>query len=249
MIDIDPGPGLLARFVRDLESQSPIELGDDKPDLSDATAEDIEAARLVWAARIVDEYRSVVVFSELLRLLAEARAPFSALSAVQRLVGDELRHTLYCARAVEWLGGFDDLEIDLEDMGLPPSDDPPQARALEVVVRELVVAETESVIVLRAYRDATTEPVLRRMLDVILRDEVRHAATGRELAKTLLAAFPDAATRDLRARLPQLVTDDLEHIHSIYLASTTNGPGRALGASLRPGELPLAPAQVPAVWR
>ena len=41
------------------------------------------------AGRIVDEYRSVSMFSELLRLLSDLEAPYPALCTVHRLIGDE----------------------------------------------------------------------------------------------------------------------------------------------------------------
>jgi hypothetical protein len=43
------------------------------------------------------------VFSELLGLLADLEAPFAALCAVQRLIGDELRHTQLAATVVDCL--------------------------------------------------------------------------------------------------------------------------------------------------
>src|SRR5207302_7861157 len=64
--------------------------------------EDVRAARLAWASRIIDEQRSVVVFSELLCLLAEAQAPLEALATVERLIADEARHVSLCAGVVEW---------------------------------------------------------------------------------------------------------------------------------------------------
>jgi len=241
LISLAPRRGILARFVRDLDEQSPLSLDGLRPDLARHGVEDVAAARLAWATRIVDEYRSVVVFSELLRLLGEAEAPFEALCAVQRLVGDELRHTRLCAEMAGWLVApgdpAPDLDVDLSDLGLPPSAEPPAARALEIVVRELVVAETASVRILHAYRDAATDPAARAALQILLQDEARHAATGRALESLLEASFPAAAIEPFRARRDETVANDLAFIDAAYRSSATNGPGRALGASVRLDEI------------
>jgi hypothetical protein len=237
VIDLGTTRPLLARFVEELDAQAPISLAGAVPDLRPYAAGDVETARLAWASRIVDEYTSVVMFSQLLGLLAEARAPYAALCAVQRLIGDELRHTRLCADVAGWLGGLDDLEIDLDGLGLPSRDDPPGGRALEVVVRELCVAEGASVHMLRALRAATDEPAVRQALSLLLKDEVRHAATGRRLAELLVASLPAEETASVRARLPALVAEDRARLREIY-RGMPGAPGRALGATLHPDEVP-----------
>ena len=75
---------------------------------------DREAAQLGWAWRVVDEYRSALRFTELLRDLLEAEAPFAALAAVHALVGDELRHARQCARFSAAFGPTEALRIELD---------------------------------------------------------------------------------------------------------------------------------------
>lgn len=238
MIALGDGGAVLSSFVRDLDSQERRPRGL-RPELSGCSDDDIAAARLAWATRIVDEYRSVVVFSELLRLLGEAEAPYAALCTVQRLIGDELRHTRLCAEAVGWFGGFDGLDVNLAGIGLPPRPrrQSPAARALLIVARELVVAEVESVTALRAYRDATSDPAVHSLFDVLLRDEARHAAAGRRLYTLLQAALPEASTRRVRRELPDIIARDRDDIRAAYRASATGGPGRALGATIELGDL------------
>lgn len=224
---------LLRRFVADLEATAPRILTR-SPDLSAYAAADVDAARFAWATRIFDEYRSVAIFSELLRLLTDLEAPFAALCTVQRLIGDELRHTELTARVVDWLGGSDDLDIDLGNAGLPPRDETESAaeRALRIVARELVVAEEESVYALAAYRSATSDPAILEVLDVVLADEVRHAAAGR----ALLALFDRGALADhtvaLRRRLPEMMAADRAQLRADYLDSARGGAGRALGGCI-----------------
>lgn len=233
MIDLRSGGRFFDRFVRDLLAQAPRELSGDRPALDGYAPEEVEAARIAWAGRIVDEHRSVVTFSEVLRMLADAEAPFDALVTMHRLIGDELRHVKMCAEVATWLGGIDDLVIDLEGLGLPPAPGvSPAARAYEAVVRELCVAETESVRVLRAYRDATRDPAIREVLQVILCDEARHAAAGDALAARLAAAVPASELAEVRSRLPETMERDIAELRATYLDSARGGPGRELGASL-----------------
>lgn len=223
MIALHTDVSIFRRFTADLDAMSPRAV----PDLSPFAPADIDAARVAWAGRIVDEYRSVAMFSELLRLLADLEAPYPALCTVHRLIGDELRHTELTARVVGWLGGHADLEIDLADCGLSPrrSDEPALDRALMIVARELVVGEQESIYALAAYRDATTEPAIRGVLELVLLEEVRHAAAGRALY-SLLA---DAATRE---DLEPLLANDRVKLRATYAASALGGHGRALGGSI-----------------
>ncbi|MBA3500015.1 MAG: ferritin-like domain-containing protein [Myxococcota bacterium] len=227
---------LFRRFVAELEGAAPR----DAPDLSAYDDAAREAARFAWATRIVDEYRSVAVFAELLRLLTDLEASYPAQCAVHRLIGDELRHTELTTRVVEWLGGLDGLAIDLADVGLPPRDASESAlvRALHIIGREIVVTEEESIYALAAYRNATTEPSIRAVLDEILVDEVRHAAVGRALMAELVGRLDDAE----QARLEGVMREDRAHLREVYLASARGGAGRTLGGSIERADLE-------AIWR
>lgn len=226
MIALDTEVAIFRRFTDELDAMAPRAVPSG-PDLSRYAPEDIDAARLAWAGRIVDEYRSVAMFSELLRLLADLEAPYPALCTVHRLIGDELRHTELTARVVGWLGGHADLEIDLADCGLPPRgpDESAIERALALVGRELVVGEQESIYALAAYRDATAEPAIKGVLELVLLDEVRHAAAGKALFE-LIGSPAD------RAALADVLADDREKLRATYTASARGGPGRALGGSI-----------------
>lgn len=234
MIELGGIHAPLARFASDLRGDAFA-----RPDVEAYTAEDREAARQAWAVRIIDEYRSVAVFSELLHLLSDLEAPFAALCAVQTLIGDELRHTGWCAEAASWLGGHDDFEIDLADIGLPERGSVSKARrAFDIIGRELVVGEEESIVVLAAYRDATSEPAFRDMLAGLLRDEVRHAATGRALWKLFLDGSMARHVTDAdRSALTRVMATDRADLRARYELTAHGGPGRALGASLEPHDL------------
>jgi hypothetical protein len=230
---------LLRRFAHELVPEALA-----APRLAAYSHEDIEAARLAWAGRIYDEYRSVAIFSELLQLLADVEAPFAALCAVHRLIGDELRHTELTARVVEWLGGTADLVIDLADSGLPPRSETKACRAVRIVAREIVAAEEESVLVLAAYRDAASDPAIRAVFSALLADEVRHAGAGRAVLAELSRVLA-AETRELRAELPELLAADRAQLREAYRQSARGGPGRALGACLEPADLERVWARKP----
>ncbi len=229
MIEIATDVPLLRRFVDDVDRTTPRPMPV-RPALSAYPPEDREAARLAWAVRITDEYRSVAVFSELLGLLADLEAPYATLCTVQRLIGDELRHTRAMSDVVDWLGGRDDLAIDLSAMALPPRDTESAAtRAVRIVGRELVVAEEESIAVLAAYRNASTEPAIRAVFQLVLTDEVRHAAAGRAILAELARCPRTANAFD---GLADEMVADRAVLRATYRDLAMGGPGRALGGSI-----------------
>ncbi|WP_437996118.1 ferritin-like domain-containing protein [Sorangium sp. So ce185] len=240
MIGLATDDPILARFARDLDAQASIGVEDGpgaRLDLDRFTAEDIEHAQLAWSHRVMGEYRGVVIYTELLSALVEAEAPYPALAAVHRIIGDELRHTRLCAEVVGWLGGWESLHLDLGGQRMPRTDEPPAARALEIAARELVVVEEASVITLRAYVRAAGEPSIRRAFESLLRDEVRHAAAGRSLVALIERSYPESELATVKARLRARLPDERRHLHEQALARAVGGPGRELGAKLGPGDL------------
>ncbi len=237
MMGLDTADAVLGRFARDLDREGQLDSSTLRPDLSRATPADIEAAQVAWSSRVLGEYRGVVIYTELLALLAEAEAPYVALCAVQRIIGDELRHTRLCAAVVEQLGGWESIELDLGGQRMPRWDGPPAGRALEVVARELVVVEQASVLSFRAHLRAVEDPAIRSVFERLLADEVRHAAAGVALQNLLERHYPDEQLRESRARLASRLAGDRDHLREQAWAHATDGPGRALGASLRRSDL------------
>lgn len=205
-------------------------------DLSAASAADIEAARVTWANRVIDEYRGFVVFSEVLTLLGDAAAPFAVLSAVERVVADELRHVRLCHTVVEWLGGWDDLHPDLEGMRPRRTGKPALSDARRLIALEMVVGESESIPMFEAFRRATTDASIQRVLTIIMQDEVRHAAAGRAILPVVEQAAIEAGVT-LEPDLVETMATTREHIRALYRRAATDGPGRALGASIRAEDL------------
>ena len=233
-----PRVATLDRFVRELEAQSDDPLTTCAPDLTACSDADREAARWGWAFRVIDEYRSATRFTALLGDLLEIEAPFEVLAAVHRLIGDELRHARLCARFAGQFGSLEGVRIELDDLGWKGAPRPPRERALEIIVRELVIGEGESLAMMRAYRRATTDPAAQAVFDALLTDEARHFATGQHLEHTLLDAYPDLA--DFHASLEDTLLDDVRVIRSQHRDDARGGPGRAFGVSLTLEEAPPA---------
>ncbi len=232
MIRLTNTRAILAPITRDTATWVSCVLEGRSIDLEKHSAQDIEAAQHVWAARIVDEYRSVEVFADILQCLARCEAPFESLVTMSELIRDELRHVALCARVLELLGGGDSYDIELDELGVPPSDEPPAVRALEIIAREIAVAETESVRVLDAYARASEDELIHAALRAILEDEVRHAAAGRDLTTMLSRELPQETLAPLLARLRRTLENDVEDLRARYDTWARGGPGRALGASI-----------------
>ena len=108
------------------------------------------------------------------------------------------------------------------------------------------VAETESVAVLCAYRDVTADAAIREVLQILLCDEVRHAATGRALARLLEPLVPACDQPRLRAHLSDVAARDRAYLRDRYRESVHHDPrdrealpGRAFGVALALDELPF----------
>lgn len=231
----------LDRFARELDAEGeplgPIDTIEATIAVSNAER---TAAQLGWAARVVDEYRSAVRFTRLLGDLLEIEAPYPALAAAQRLIGDELRHARLCARYARAFGSLEGIRVELDGMGWPGVASEPKERALEIVVRELCIGEGESLACMRAYRRAATEPGAVALLDALLLDEARHFATGQHLEQLLLATYPEL--QSFHASLEPLLMDDVRAIRAQHRAGASGGPGRAFGVSI---ELDEAPPAIP----
>jgi hypothetical protein len=243
MIRFDPTHSVLGRFSKDLLAPNLEELTGLRPILYTHSAEDIAAAQFAWTERIVDEYHSVVVLTELLRCVVECEAPFEVLCAIHAMINDELRHVALCTQAASWFGPTSHSDINLSGLALPLSDDPPLLRALEIVVREIVVADEESITAFMAYRDATTDAALMRVLSALHRDELRHVATGAALLDMLAGMVPDTMRPEVLARLESMEAKDRNDLRRRYDATARGGPGRLLGAAIKYTDLERARAK------
>jgi hypothetical protein len=156
--------------------------------LSDA---DRETARRAWGARMEAEYRSMVVFGELIARFAEVGLPLELASATTKLVQDEARHTELCARMAEALGGRADVALDTRGLRLVSDDLPAHLFVARWTLSMFCVGESASVALLRELLAAATDPCASAVIRVVLRDEILHDRFGWALARTIVARLTD----------------------------------------------------------
>ena len=156
--------------------------------LDDATRERLRAA---WSARVAAEYRSMVVFSELLARMPEAGLPLEVSCAASRLVADEARHTEYCARLADALGGRADATVTDDDLRLADGALSARLFVARWTASMFCVGESASVGLLQALAREATDPCVRAVLDALLRDESLHDRFGWALARAVFPALTD----------------------------------------------------------
>jgi hypothetical protein len=229
------GARLLAGLRRQLLEQARHPFPEAAPDLARYDRADVEAARLQWLNRVVQEHRAVVDYADLLSLLADVDAPFDALSGLERVIADEMRHIAYCRTVVSWLGGSDDFELDLTGFPRRPRPDGQWLEhAILRVTEELLIAEEASLPVQKAYVRACTEPSLRAVLQILLEDDGLHAAIGRAIVDLLIEVVP-AGERDAVAGRARTHEEEVRRaLLAIHRAAAQGGPGGALGGSVTP---------------
>ncbi len=128
--------------------------------------------------RAAEELRSALVFRALARAARDAgmQEPWPASFAAG--VHDEVKHARLCADIGARLGAdppsYDDTLVQTRLGTLRDA----TSRAAALLLVELAIGETLSMVAFRAARRATVEPLTRAALGVIVADEVRHQRLG-----------------------------------------------------------------------
>lgn len=165
-----------------------------------------------WTAVALAEHASVAEFHRVCLDLARHGAPDALVSRAQRAAIDEARHARRCfALASAYAGEA------LEPAALPLGDSVALAKDLATLAvstwREGCLAETCSAWLYAALGDRSQDPVVRATLDMIVRDETRHAelawATVRWALDTGGVPVRRALEAALNARAPAAVTEEL----------------------------------------
>jgi len=133
-----------------------------------------------WQARLLDEYRSQVAFTDLLGQLTELGFSFDVLGTAVRVVRDEARHVELCRRMIHSLGG-DDLIPGEPSYVNPDKTLAPMTRVLQTTVGFLCIGETISLKLILAVRQQTVDPLARRLITCLASDESVHSSFGWEL--------------------------------------------------------------------
>ena len=182
-----------------------------------------------WTGRFLDEYRSLLGFSELVSDLAEARAPLDVTATALRIVRDELRHVELCRSMIHALGGWPDAAPEPTWVRSDRTR-PARRRVLETIVGSCCVGETLSVAFIAGARENATHPVARVVLDQLLRDEAIHSRFGWWWLELESPTLSDDERRFLRGFVPRTLA---------YAAKTMRPRPARLGrnASFRRGPL------------
>ena len=148
--------------------------------LAGAAADDPRArerGRRSFVLRALDEQRSLLAFSELLKELCEAGAPIDVIGTLSRVVRDEARHVDLCGRVVDTLGGW---PADAPEPTWVRSDPrtPIERRILRTVLGSLCIGETISVAMIGGVRKHATDPQVQSILTTMLADESVHSRFG-----------------------------------------------------------------------
>jgi hypothetical protein len=150
-----------------------------------------DLVRRAWAARVEAEYRSMVVFGELIARFPEVGLALEVSCAASRLLQDEARHTELCARVAEVFGGYDEATLDPAHLRLVDDALPAHLFVARWTASMFCVGEAASVGLLGVLRDGATDPCVASVLDTLLRDEVLHDRFGWALARMVFPLLTD----------------------------------------------------------
>ena len=132
-----------------------------------------------WLRRVEAEYRSAAVTQHLTLWLIQIGASPDLLHAGLRIVRDELAHAAMSHRAFVAAGGNGPPQLARESLELPRTPGAPlEDDVARVCLEVFCLGETVAVRLFKELRQACDVPVARRVLDRVLRDEVRHRDFG-----------------------------------------------------------------------
>lgn len=177
----------------------------------------------MWAQRLVVEYRSSTVFSQLASQLIEANAPLEATTVMLRMAQDELRHAWGCREVLALLGSTGPFEVETSVEPLARHQGVSDfERALRNVIYTTCCSELVACARFVATLETTVDPFFREALTRLLTDERLHGQFGFEYlawARPRLAtdeALRRSLTRYLRLGFAVLERElAMTHVHAI----------------------------------
>jgi len=143
------------------------------------TPQGIYEARAIWTNAVFTEYASAAAFSQLATAFIECGAPIDLTSTCADIVVDEIAHVELVSRVVTEIGGAVPYELELDKITqLVDPAAPALLRACELAVTTSCVGESLSVPALQRSRTGAKHPLMRAVLDRLVRDEGPHAQLG-----------------------------------------------------------------------
>jgi hypothetical protein len=167
---------------------------------------------VAWQHRALDEYRSLLAFSELLVQLMEVQLPFDLVGTCVRVVRDEARHVELCRRMVLALGGNGQMPGDPNWVRANPAESVVWA-IMRTLVASLCVGETFSARLLAAAVDTTVDPLARAANQRFAADESIHSLFGWTALEMLLPALDETA----RERARQLAVESIASCEAVII--------------------------------
>lgn len=159
-------------------------------------------ARRVWSYRLHTELEAAERFRALAAALRESAASPSIVAMAERAAADELRHASACRELVEHFGGRAPEGRSIVVKPLAPPDVAPEQRLLYEVVALACVTETLSTALLAELIAPADDPLCKKVMRSILRDEVKHSRLGwAYLAERHAPGAPDCVGPHLRRML------------------------------------------------
>jgi hypothetical protein len=189
-------------------------------------AASLEWGLAAWQARLLDEYRSQVVITDLLLQLTELGCTFDILGTAIRIVRDEARHVELCRRLVHALGGNDLIAGDPSYIN-PDKALAPMRRVLQTTAGFLCIGETMSVRLILAVRQMTTDPLARRLITCLAADESIHSNFG----WTLLEVLTPVLSPEDRAWVNECLPPFFEAIKDVVRSSAADDPVEPLSTA------------------
>jgi hypothetical protein len=230
MLDLRPAHRTLATFHDRFQDDAlPRELSLQafaKFDRGAYDAASLEWGLAAWQARLLDEYRSQVVLTDLLLQLTELGCSFDILGTAVRVVRDEARHVELCRRMVHALGG-DDLIPGEPSYINPAKALAPMRRVLQTTVGFLCIGETMSVRLILGVRQMTIDPLARRLITCLAADESIHSCFGWKLLEVLT---PVLSAEDL-AWVNESLPPYFAAIKDVVRTSAADDPAEPLSAA------------------
>jgi hypothetical protein len=155
-----------------------------------------ERARLAeaWTQDALDEHASVASFARFALQLMELGAPAALLADVQRAMADEIRHARMCFGLASAYAGR---ELGPGTLAMEALGEHSAVAIALATWSEGCVGETLAAICAREAAAGCTDRAVRRVLDVIARDETRHAALSWRALSWMVAR--DARVREALA--------------------------------------------------
>jgi len=138
-----------------------------------------EAVRDEWLRRVQAEYTSAAITQNFTLWLMQIAASPDLIRSGLRIAWDEMVHARLSHKTYVAAGGDQAPELVRERLGLRRDESEPLEHAVtRVTLDTFCLGETAAVPLFKRLRESCKQPVARRALDRILRDEVRHRAFG-----------------------------------------------------------------------